>query len=144
WVQDLTPPAIADFAVPGLTSFDLDVCPPLGTLPGPHDFTVDLVCDGCVVAQQAVHVTVTSCSFSLSLAVTPDPGCPSVPRQLDASNSAIASCKAPLEYQFKDAAGNVLQAWSPASTAQAPPVAQDTWFTVEVRCSNQANCPGLA
>ena len=61
WIQNVTP--INNVKLPARFTFDFDLGPPVGTPNGTYSFTVDVLCDGVVVASQAVTLTVnTNCT----------------------------------------------------------------------------------
>lgn len=58
WLTGVTPVAYTNVTLPAELSFEFDIGPPPGTLPGSYRFTVDFLCDGIKLTAQDVGIDV--------------------------------------------------------------------------------------
>jgi len=140
WISNVSPP-LTTIDLPVKTDFEFDIGPPVGTPPGIYNFTVDIVCDGIVKASQMVTIEVPGvCTPNPQVGVTGG-SCSGDPRTYDGSGSLINGCTAPLEYQWRDDLGNIIQPWDPAASVLNDVPLDSTTYTLEIRCSDQVECP---
>lgn len=142
WLQSVTPPGLTDVELPTGIDFALVLGPPAGTPPGTYTFTVDLLCEGVVVASQQVTIHVGTCS--LSAVVPPDiQACEGRPLELNGSGSTATGCAGWVGYQWSRD-GSVIRPWDPdpVATDQIPGTAAR--YTLEVACFDDPSCPGTS
>lgn len=142
WLQNVTPPSRSNVTAPGTTSFDIQICAPGGTPSGVSNFTVDLVCDGRVVAQQTVAATVSSCGFFPMTSIS-GRRCPGDTQTLSGAGSTIPGCTSAIEYRWLDFFRSPLTGWSAANEQYAVPVNFDFAYIMQLRCQNQGQCLGF-
>lgn len=138
WLFASTPAAFDDVLLPTHSVFDIEIGPPPGTPPGDYRFTLDVVCDGRVVAQQQVAIHVGPCSI---FAVAPEDveACEGAPLELDGSGSLATGCDGRVRYQWRRG-GAVVRPWDPDPGYSGSTPAGASTFTLEIACFDDPAC----
>lgn len=142
WLLSVTPTSYADVLLPDTRVFDIVLGPPAGTPPGTYQFTVDLLCEGVVVASQQVTMHVGDCTLT---AVPPDDSlaCEGSLIDLDGSRSIANGCNGDVEYQWSRN-GTVIRPWDANPSTSDPLPGTAATYTLEITCRNDPNCPGTS
>jgi len=138
WLFSISPTEITNVLLPTRAEFDLVIGPPPGTPSGDHTFTMDVLCDGSVVAQQQVTIHVGDCSL---VAVAPEDtrACEGTPITLDGSASRVTGCNGEVRYQWSRD-GSVIRPWDADPTASDTVPPGSSTYTLEVACFGDPNC----
>ncbi len=135
WVAWATP-VYVDVELPTIRDFDLRICVPPGTAPGPHEFEVRMLCSGEIIASQLIHVdVVVDCRGSMVMGPAPRAACSGTSTMLDAGDLTLVNCAGSVEYEWRDGVGVI----ATGPVASVAPLSTTT-YSVVLTCSTAPAC----
>lgn len=141
WLISIDPALLSDVLLPATTDFRIVLGPPLGTPPGIHVFTMDLHCDGVLIAQQDVTIHVGDCALATLATAEPMIACQGTPVALDAEVLVADACDGDLHYRwFRD--GVLIRDFDSSPTAVDLVGLGASTYVVEMACIDGSTCAG--